>query len=131
MTAIHLQRMRGQGTMSSEHYYHSFLNRDRLVHIADADAGTCEALSVLFRLEGFQTTFSTEAAHFISMLDRRRPETSPGCERCAILPRRRRPSSRGSITRMFPRSIRRQARRCSPPLLLRLPTRRIGKRTLG
>jgi len=62
--------------MSSEHYYHSFLNRDRLVHIADADAGTCEALSVLFRLEGFQTTFSTEAAHFISMLDRRRPDVA-------------------------------------------------------
>lgn len=62
--------------MSNEQYYHSFLNRDRLVHIADPDPGTCEALSVLFRLEGFQTTFSVEAAHFISMLDRRRPDVA-------------------------------------------------------
>lgn len=60
--------------MSDQVYYHSFLNRDRLIHIADADPATCEALSVLFRLEGFQTTFSLEASHFLAGLDRRRPD---------------------------------------------------------
>jgi FixJ family two-component response regulator len=40
----------------------------------DGDPATCEALSVLFRLEGFQTTFSLEAAHFIVGLERRRPD---------------------------------------------------------
>jgi FixJ family two-component response regulator len=55
-------------------YYHSFLNRDRMIHIVDADAATCEALSILFRLEGFQTTFSLEAGHFIVGLERRRPD---------------------------------------------------------
>lgn len=44
--------------MGEEVYYHSFLNRDRLVYIVDSDPGTCEALSVLFRLDGFQTSFS-------------------------------------------------------------------------
>ncbi len=60
--------------MSDEIYYHSFLNRDRLIHIVDADPSTCEALSVLFRLEGFQTTFSLEAGHFIVSLERRRAD---------------------------------------------------------
>ncbi len=55
-------------------YYHAFLNRDRLVHIVDPDPGTCEALSVLFRLEGFQTIFSLETAHFIAALARRQPD---------------------------------------------------------
>jgi len=59
----------------TEHiYYPSFLNRDRLVHIVDADAATCEALSVLFRLEGFQTTFSMDASGFHAALERRRPD---------------------------------------------------------
>lgn len=60
--------------MADEVYYHSMLNRDRLVHIFDPDPGTCEALSVLFRLEGFQTAFSLEAAQFLAGLDRRRPD---------------------------------------------------------
>lgn len=60
--------------MSEEVYYHSFLNRDRLVHIVDPDAGTCEALSVLFRLEGFQTVFSLASEEFFSSLDRKRPD---------------------------------------------------------
>lgn len=60
--------------MSEEIYYHSFLNRDRLIHIVDPDPATCEALSVLFRLEGFQTTFSLDAGQFIISLDRRRPD---------------------------------------------------------
>ncbi|UJW85073.1 response regulator transcription factor [Devosia sp. SL43] len=60
--------------MSEEIYYHSFLNRDRLIHIVDPDLATCEALSVLFRLEGFQTTFSLDANQFVMTLDRRRPD---------------------------------------------------------
>jgi two-component system response regulator FixJ len=60
--------------MNEEIYYHSMLNRDRLVHVFDPDPATCEALSVLFRLEGFQTTFSLEAAQFHAGLDRRRPD---------------------------------------------------------
>lgn len=58
--------------MSDDTYYHSFLNRDRLVHIVDDDPVICEGLSVLFRLEGFQTAFSLDAAHFFAMLERRR-----------------------------------------------------------
>ncbi|MCB9993076.1 MAG: response regulator transcription factor [Hyphomicrobiaceae bacterium] len=50
--------------MSDQVYYHSYLNRDRMVHIVDGDPGTCEALSVLFRLEGFQTRFSTDTEAF-------------------------------------------------------------------
>lgn len=60
--------------MSEEIYYHSFLNRDRLIHIVDPDLATCEALSVLFRLEGFQTTFSRDVDQFVMTLDRRRPD---------------------------------------------------------
>ncbi|MVT00799.1 response regulator [Devosia sp. L53-10-65] len=66
---------RGYG-MNTHTYYHAFLNRDRLVHIVDPDPGTCEALSVLFRLEGFQTIFSLEAAHFLAALERRRPDVA-------------------------------------------------------
>lgn len=60
--------------MDEQIYYHSFMNRDRLVHIVDADPATCEALSVLFRLEGFQTAFSLNAQGFYSSLDNRRPD---------------------------------------------------------
>lgn len=60
--------------MSDNIHYRSSLNRDRLVHIVDSDPATCEALSVLFRLEGFQTTFSVEAAHFLIGLERRKPD---------------------------------------------------------
>ncbi|WP_421760939.1 response regulator transcription factor [Devosia sp.] len=60
--------------MTESFYYSSFLNRDRLVHILDPDAATCEALSVLFRLEGFQTAFSVDVAGFLLALERRRPD---------------------------------------------------------
>jgi FixJ family two-component response regulator len=60
--------------VADELYYHSFLNRDRLVHIVDSDGSTCEALSVLFRLEGFQTTFSLDTASFYAGVERRRPD---------------------------------------------------------
>ena len=60
--------------MNENGYYHSFLNRDRLVHIIDTEAATCEALSVLFRLEGFQTMFSLDEAAFFASLERQRPD---------------------------------------------------------
>ena len=60
--------------MPEEIYYHAFLNRDRLVHIVDPELQTCEALSVLFRLEGFQTAFSINLEGFFASLDRRRPD---------------------------------------------------------
>ena len=58
--------------MGNDSYYHSILNRDRVVHIADDDPAICEGLSVLFRLEGFQTTFSLDVGHFLATLERRR-----------------------------------------------------------
>lgn len=60
--------------MTENFYYPSYLNRDRLIHILDADAATCEALSVLFRLEGFQTAFSTDTATFLLAISHRRPD---------------------------------------------------------
>ena len=60
--------------MGEEIYYHRVLNHDRLVHIVDADLQTCETLSVLFRLEGFQTSFSMDTASFLAAADRRRPD---------------------------------------------------------
>lgn len=55
-------------------YYHSYLNRDLQIHILDADASTCEQLSLFFRLEGFQTAFSLEAVSFFAAIERRRPQ---------------------------------------------------------
>lgn len=60
--------------MSDQVFYHSYHNRDRLVHIIDNDPGTCEALSVLFRLEGFQTRFSTDTDAFQLAFDNRTPD---------------------------------------------------------
>jgi two-component system response regulator FixJ len=57
-------------------YYPSYLNRDLLVAILDADAATCEALSVLFRLEGFQTSFAMDTAGFIAAIERRAPDAA-------------------------------------------------------
>ncbi len=51
-----------------------FSQPDRLVHIADQDPSTCEALSVLFRLEGFQTVFSLNAQGLFSSLATRAPD---------------------------------------------------------
>jgi FixJ family two-component response regulator len=62
--------------MSDDTYYHSFLNRDRVIQIVDDDPAICEGLSVLFRLEGFQTMFSLEAGHFLASLERRRVDVA-------------------------------------------------------
>lgn len=60
--------------MNSEISYRPFLNRDRLVHIVDSDHSTCEALDVLFRLEGFQTVTSRNSDDFIARFSQRRPD---------------------------------------------------------
>lgn len=44
--------------------YRPALNRDKLVHIVDENLRTCETLSTLFRLEGFQAQFSSDVSHF-------------------------------------------------------------------
>jgi len=62
--------------MTDPIYYPTYLNRDRLVHILDADAATCEALSVLFRLEGFLTAFSVDTASFLAAIERRKPDVA-------------------------------------------------------
>lgn len=62
--------------MGEDFFYHSFLNRDRLVHVVDPDSSSCEALSVLFRLEGFQTAFSLDTASFYAGIERRRPDVA-------------------------------------------------------
>lgn len=62
--------------LAEEIYHHAYLNRDRLVHILDPDPTTCEALSVLFRLEGFQTAFSIDTLSFFAAIDRRRPDVA-------------------------------------------------------
>ncbi len=62
--------------MNTHTYYHAFLNRDRLVHIVDNDLGMCESLSVLFRLEGFQTSFSCDVQGAAAALERRPPDVA-------------------------------------------------------
>jgi two-component system response regulator FixJ len=56
--------------------YHRAFNRDRLVHIVNADPVVCEQLSLLFRLEGFQTAFSMDASHFLDSIGRRTPDVA-------------------------------------------------------
>lgn len=57
-----------------EYSYHTYHNRDRLVQVIDNDPATCESLSVLFRLEGFQTSFALNAETFFLSPNRRRPD---------------------------------------------------------
>ena len=71
-----LRRLLSEDAVTDSFYYPSFLHRDRLIHILDADVATCETLSVLFRLEGFQTAFSSDAAHFLASIERRRPDAA-------------------------------------------------------
>lgn len=60
--------------MNTEVSYRSFLNRDRLVHIVDSDPNTCEALTLLFRLEGFQTALSLDLSDFLARFEERKPD---------------------------------------------------------
>jgi FixJ family two-component response regulator len=60
--------------MPDELFYQSLINRDRVVHIIDPDLQTCEQLSVVFRLEGYQTMFSVNLPGFLAAMERRRPD---------------------------------------------------------
>ena len=60
--------------MVDDIYYTAFSSRDRIVHIVDPDLETCETLSVVFRLEGYQTMFSINLGGFLASLERRRPD---------------------------------------------------------
>ena len=60
--------------MNEETYYSAFAKRDRLIHIVDPDLETCETLSVVFRVEGFQTVFSVNLRGFLASVERRRPD---------------------------------------------------------
>jgi FixJ family two-component response regulator len=51
-----------------------FRSSSNLIHILDPDPTTCEALSVLFRLESFQTQFSIDTGSFFAAIERRRPD---------------------------------------------------------
>ncbi|RYE88612.1 MAG: response regulator transcription factor [Hyphomicrobiales bacterium] len=65
-----------EASLAEHIYHHAFLNRDRLVHIVDPDPTACEALSVLFRLEGYQTAFAIDTLSFFAAIERRRPEVA-------------------------------------------------------
>ena len=60
--------------MPDDNFYATLLTRDRVIHIVDPDLETCETLSVVFRLEGFQTMFSVNLRGFLATLERRRPD---------------------------------------------------------
>lgn len=56
--------------------YQTYLNRGRLIHIADADPAVSEALSILFRLEGYETSFSLDLGQCLAHVERRRPDAA-------------------------------------------------------
>lgn len=60
--------------MNDDVYYHSYLNRDRLIQIIDHDASTCEALSVLFKMEGYQTAYALDTQGLFSSRPHRHPD---------------------------------------------------------
>lgn len=61
-------RLRGGGSFSS------FSGRERLIHIVDPERSTCEALSVVLRLEGYQTAFFLDVRSFLSAFGDRLPD---------------------------------------------------------
>lgn len=63
-----------EDVMNENFSYSPFLFRDKLVHIVDTDLSHCERYSIIFRLEGFQTTFSLNARDFLAAVERRRPD---------------------------------------------------------
>lgn len=60
--------------LSKKFAYRPDLNKRRLIEIADADLKTCEALGVVLRLEGFQSTFSNYEKDVIANVQRRKPD---------------------------------------------------------
>lgn len=60
--------------VDDKYTYHTYHNRDRLVQIIDNDTATCESLSVLFRMEGFQVSFALDSDGFFASPNHRRPD---------------------------------------------------------
>ena len=60
--------------MTGGTYYHSYLNRDRLVFIVEPDTSAREALGILFRLEGFQTASTSDVQGLYSAMPSRQPD---------------------------------------------------------
>lgn len=56
--------------------YQTYLNRGQMIHVADADPAVSEALSILFRLEGYQTSFALDLGQCLAQLERRRPDAA-------------------------------------------------------
>jgi FixJ family two-component response regulator len=59
--------------------YHTELHvpvslRGRLIHVADPDLRSCEVLSTLFRIEGFDTSFSVDPPGMFAALAHRRAD---------------------------------------------------------
>lgn len=54
--------------------YLRIYNRDRRLHIVDANPTTCEFLGVHFRMEGFQVACSLDSDHFLATLSQRCPD---------------------------------------------------------
>lgn len=95
-----------EDVLTQEIYYHAFLNRDRLVYIIEPDLAVCETLSVLFRLEGFQTAFSITAVDVLEAIERRRPDVvianlELGLESGLVLLRRIKALRRGTAVFMI------------------------------
>lgn len=60
--------------MNENFRYSPFIYRDKLVHIVDTDPLICERFSIVFRLEGFQTTFSLGVEEFLLAIEKRPPD---------------------------------------------------------
>lgn len=52
----------------------SFGGRERLIHIVDPELSTCEALSVVLRLEGHQTALFLDMRSFLAAFGHRQPD---------------------------------------------------------
>lgn len=52
----------------------SFGGRERLIHIVDAELSSCEALGVVFRLEGYRTALFPDVRSFLSGYSHRLPD---------------------------------------------------------
>jgi len=50
--------------MSTERIFTPAMKRDKLIHIVDQDVAVCDEISLLCRLEGFETAFSLSAREF-------------------------------------------------------------------
>jgi two-component system response regulator FixJ len=76
MEAQGVEQRDASNSVSGQHNmpYLSIYNRDKRLHIVDADVSTCEFLCLHFRMEGFQVSFSLDADHLASTIARACPD---------------------------------------------------------